>query len=332
MGLGPNALSEAGAADSCTVAFVGAGFMTSEHAKAFRGIAGVELAGIQSRTRARAEQLARDSGIGLTAETIDELYEKTRANLVVISVPELSVRQVCEDAFKYPWVCLIEKPAGYNVRDAEQIVREASQRGRKAFVALNRRHYSSTQLVLDDLARTDGTRLIQVFDQQDQIAARAAGQPELVVENWMYANSIHLVDYLTILGRGRVTTVEPVVAWDAGDPSFVVAKVGYDSGDVGLYSAVWNAPGPWAVTVTTHSRRWELRPLEQASFQNSGSRKLEPVPTRDWDSQFKAGLRAHAEHAVSAVLGRPHALPTLEDALRSMKLVEAIYGRGSGQA
>lgn len=313
-------------AGPCTVAFIGAGFMTSEHIKAFHDVPGVTLGGIHSRTAARAAQLAQQSGMTVIAASIAELYERTKADLVVISVPELAVREVCAEAFRYPWACLIEKPAGYDVNDARQIARDADQANRKAFVALNRRHYASTRQVLRDLAGTDSPRLIHVFDQQDQIAARAAGQPELVVRNWMYANSIHLVDYLTILGRGRITTVDPVVAWDAENPSFVVAKITYNSGDVGLYSAVWNAPGPWAVTVTTHQRRWELRPLEQASFQNRDSRKLEQAPSHEWDTRFKAGLRAQAEEAVKAVTGRAHTLPTVGDAIRSMELVQAIYG------
>src|SRR2546425_867700 len=80
-------------------------------------------------------------------------------------------------------------------------------------LALNRRHYSSTRTVLDDVAKLQGQRLIHVYDQEDQIVARAAKQPELVVLNWMYANSIHVVDYLTILGRGRIVGVEPIARW-----------------------------------------------------------------------------------------------------------------------
>ena len=40
------------------VAFVGAGYMAEEHMRAFAGLPGVIIAGIHSRTRARAEKLA----------------------------------------------------------------------------------------------------------------------------------------------------------------------------------------------------------------------------------------------------------------------------------
>ena len=313
---------------SCKVAFIGAGYMTSEHLKVFQDMPRVDLCGIYSRTKDRAAKLAHDFSVPNVSISIGELYEKTKANLVVISVPELSVRDVCLEAFKYPWVCLIEKPAGYNLADADCILRAAVANKRQAFVALNRRHYSSTRTVLDDIAKHTGPRLIHLYDQEDQTAARNAGQPELVVQNWMYANSIHMVDYLSILGRGQITAIDHVIPWSRIKPCFVLTKITYDSGDVGIYEAVWNGPGPWAVTLTTQEKRWELRPLEQALFQTYGSRKLELVPTNEWDTKFKPGLRVQAGEAVKAVFGKPHTLPSLEDAMMSMRLVYAIYGSG----
>jgi predicted dehydrogenase len=310
------------------VAFIGAGYMGTEHAKAFKDIPEADLCGIFSRTHSRAENLAKDVGIPNTCRSIAELYEKTQADLVVISVPELSVRDVCLEAFKYPWACLIEKPAGYDIADAQSILDVAKRHGIKAYVALNRRHYSSTRTVLSDLAGLSGARLINVYDQEDQIAARAAKQPELVVKNWMYANSIHVIDYLSILGRGEIVTIEPVIRWNPENPEFVLAKITYESGDLGIYQAVWNGPGPWAVTITTQEKCWEMRPLEQASFQPFGSRKLEPVSTNEWDTKFKPGLRRQAEEAMKAVRGLPSTLPSLEEAMKSMRLVEAIYGNG----
>ena len=310
----------------CKVAFIGAGYMASEHIKVFRDIPGVELAGIFSRTSSRAENLAEEFEVGLVCKSIGELYQKTKADLIVVSVPELSVRGVSQECFAYPWACLIEKPVGYNVQEAEAIAQSARSAGRRAFVALNRRHYSSTQAVLQDLASNTEQRFIHVQDQADLSAAAQSGQPKLVLENWMYANSIHVIDYLTMLGRGAVTEVEPLFRWNPDEPRFVAAKILFESGDIGLYQSVWNAPGPWAIAVTTHAKRWEIRPLEQAFFQLNGQRKLEPVEVHTWDQQFKPGLRRQAELAVRAAMGNAvPELPTLEDALVSMRLAQAIY-------
>lgn len=311
------------------VAFIGAGYMATEHLKAFLDIPHAKPVGVVGRSRSRAEALSK-AGAGPVFDSIDELYRATNADVVVISVPELAVRDVSFSAFRHPWVCLIEKPAGYDLDDAVAIAAEAKARMRRAFVALNRRHYGSTRALVSDLATHEGPRLIQIFDQEDQIAARAAQRPELVVRNWMYANSIHLVDYFTVLGRGEITRVDNIVPWTPDDPFHVAARIVFSSGDVGMYQAVWNAPGPWAVTVTTHAKRWELRPVEQLFVQPYGSRRLEPVEADPRDAAFKPGLRVQAGELVKAVRGQPHMLPTLDDALASMRLVRSIYGLERG--
>jgi predicted dehydrogenase len=308
-----------------TVAVIGAGFMASEHIKAFCDIPEVAILGVHSRTRARAETLAKKHGIARVYDSVDALYFGTQANLVIIAVPELSANKVCKDAFKHPWRALIEKPVGYNLADAEDIARVAREADRKAYVALNRRHYSSTLAVLKDLEGAEGQRLVQVFDQENPQVALEGGRPLLVAENWMYANSIHIIDYLCVFCRGKVAEVEHVIKWDPKEPRFVLTKVKYSSGDIGVYQAIWNGPGPWAVTVTTQAKRWEMRPLEQAFSQVYKSRENQVIDVHPWDKAFKPGLRKQAEEAVRAVRSEAHDLPNLEDGIETMKLVNLIY-------
>lgn len=312
---------------SFKVSIIGAGLMAEEHIKAFVDIPFVEISGIHSRTHSRAEALANKYAIFNVHVSIDDLYKSTRADFLIIAVPELAVNGVCMAAFKYPWQILIEKPAGYDLQDAQKIADEAARVGVNAYVALNRRHYSSTRWVLEDLVSVQGQRLVQVLDQENPQVALEGGQPPLVVENWMYANSIHLMDYLRIFCRGSIDKVERVVKWDPLDPRFVVAKVTFSSGDIGIYQAVWNAPGPWSVAVNTQSKRWEMRPLEQASVQTYKARRSETIPTHEWDSKFKPGIRLQAEEVVRAARGELHNLPSLEDGLATMKLVQQIYAQ-----
>jgi len=299
--------------------------MAREHIRAFRDVPGVDIAGIHSRTRSRAEALAAEFCVPNVCSSIPELFERTAAQLVVACVPELSVNEVCCGCFAFPWTALIEKPAGYNVADAEAIESAARANGRRAFVALNRRHYGSTRAVVADLATQPGPRLIKVQDQEAAAVALQAGQPQLVVDNWMYANSIHVIDYFALLGRGSVKEVTPVIRWDPRHPRYVAARITFDSGDVGLYEAIWDGPGPWAVSVNTPDKRWEMRPLEKAAYQLPGRRVLEPIADDIWDLQYKPGLRRQAELAVLAASGQQTELPTLQDALTSMRLTQAIY-------
>jgi len=104
-----------------------------------------------------------------------------------------------------------------------------------------------------------------------------------------------------------------------------VATVAFDSGDTGVYECIWSGPGPWAVTVTTPDKRWEMRPLESLAYQDAGKRELVTLEIHPWDGQFKSGFRLQAEHAVAAALGQPSNSPTLEEAIESVHLVKSIY-------
>jgi predicted dehydrogenase len=310
-----------------SVAVVGAGYMAREHIKAFNGVENAKVVGIASRTESKAQALKNEFGIEHSAANIADLYEKTQAALVVVTVPELSMKAVCEECVKYPWKILVEKPAGYNFQQATEILNLCGKAKYKVHVALNRRCYSSTQSALNDLRENKGQRFIHVFDQQDPFAAAQSGQPKEVAYNWMYANSVHLVDYLRLFGRGKVLSVEPIIPWNDEVPMVVMAKVVFESGDIGIYEGIWRGPGPWAVQVVTQEKRWEMRPLESASYQSKGERKLIPVEINPVDTSFKAGLYLQAQWACQETLGVKTPLATIDDSFESMSLVRAIFGR-----
>jgi predicted dehydrogenase len=310
---------------SVRVAIVGAGYMGGQHARAFTDIETVQLVGVQSRTPARAEALAKEFGIPVVCSSLEDLYDRTQPDLLVISVPVLCTKDVCVAAFAYPWTCLVEKPIGYDVAEAERITSASRQSRAKAFVALNRRYYSTTRTVAEGLSPVGPPRLVCVYDQEHPNASGDPPIPELLARHWMFANSIHLIDYFRVFGRGDLVDIQPGIRWNPASPAFVAATLSFSSGDRGLYQCVWRAPGPWAVTVTTSEKRWELRPLEKLAVQLAGSRALTSIPVHPWDETFKPGLRAQAEDAVRAVQGLSHRLPTLEDALETMRLVQRIY-------
>ena len=254
------------------------------------------------------------------------MYENKRPHLVVVAVSELSVQEVCMETFKYPWVCLIEKPVGINLSQAVDIATRSKELGRIDFVALNRRHYASTVGALEKIKSSDLKRIIHVCDQEDLYAAKRSHYSPLVLNNWMYANSIHLIDYFSIFARGDVTDINIICPWKAEKPDFVLAKIDFSSGDMGIYEAYWNMPGPWSVSITTSSERLELKPLEKLSIQTFGSRISEiHKPKSTWDQDFKPGLRAQAQALIDSYKTKINLLPTLDDSLATMRLVNRIY-------
>lgn len=309
------------------VAIVGAGYMATEHAKAFSRLPGVHLAGITSRTLARAARLADNHPSLQVFDSIEEMHARTQADLVVVCVRELDLLGVVGKTFSLPWVHLVEKPLGHDLQEARIIHRMSLERQSKVYAAFNRRFYSSTRIALNQLEADDSRRLVSILDQEDAVSAHASGQPEAVVENWMFANAIHLIDLFHIFCRGNLETVRPIQPWRGLSTELVLCELTFDSGDIGLYQAVWNRPGPWSVAVSTRDRRLEMRPVEKVTEQLAGSRVSRELDLDPVDGECKPGLFRMAEAAVAAVRGENHCLPTIEASLRSMELVAALYGK-----
>jgi predicted dehydrogenase len=311
--------------DICKVAIIGAGAMAHEHLRAFQDVPGVEIAGLYSRTRSRAASLASMHGVTVVCASVAELYERTRAELVVVAVNVSELAVVTCACLEFPWTVLTEKPIGYNLEEAQTVQRVAESKQRRVLVALNRRFLSSTRAALADLKLRDGPRYIRVQDQQSLDQAAASGHPRIVLDNWMYANSIHVIDYLRTFGRGPVKNITPIVPWNPDDPRIVLAKIEFQSGDLGLYEGIWDGPGPWSVSISTADTRWQLCPLERAGFQTRGERGLQPIEPSRWDQDFKPGFRLQAEMAVNATLGKPSSAPLLDDAMETMKIIDGIF-------
>jgi predicted dehydrogenase len=309
-----------------TVAIVGAGGMAREHVRAFASLPNVKVAGLTSRTRAKADALASELGIPVVADSIDELHARTNADLVIVAVPELSANPVAIKTFAHPWAVLMEKPAGYDLTDAEAIADAARGRRAPVMVGLNRRFYSSARSIKADLeSRPAEKRFIHVQDQQSYEEARHYNHPPQVVEKFMYANSIHLIDLIPFFARGKVSRVQQVTPWRGEETEVMIAYVEFDSGDTALYEGLWKGPGPWAANVSTRGKRWIMQPLEDAIYQNAGERARHTIERSDEDRQFKPGFLLQAKAAVARVRGEASTIASIEDSLQTMRLINQMF-------
>lgn len=309
------------------LAFVGAGYMAWEHAKAFSASEGVEIVGVTGGRSFKSNEFGAAFHCPVF-ESIPEMYAATRADGVVVAVPELACRDVCTQVFNFSWRALLEKPVGLDLCEAEYLLGLSLGAGRIDYVALNRRSYGATRLARAMLDETTGPRLIQIHDTQDLDDARDFGQPERVIDNYMFANSVHLLDYLAVFGRGDILEVQVPLPYNPAEPHSVAATVLFSSGDRAIYVGGWNLPGPWYVTVANSSLRIELRPLEQVSFQRRGDRKLMLLESVQDDADFKPGLKYQAQQFLTAIRGSEANIATLSSATETMRLIARIYDRG----
>ena len=89
---------------------IGAGNMAREHLGVFHECEEIEIVGIYSKTLSKARDVSNNFNIPIVANSIKELYDSTKANIVVIAVNEY---KICLEAVKYNWKLLIEKPVGH---------------------------------------------------------------------------------------------------------------------------------------------------------------------------------------------------------------------------
>jgi predicted dehydrogenase len=311
--------------DKIKLAVVGAGNMATEHVKAFQDIVDVEIVAITSRNIGRATNLAGKFNIGSVCESVSEIYDKYKPDGVVIAVSELETHSVILEASRFPWSMLVEKPIGYNCEQAKAIFQLLEKRQDSIFVALNRRHYSSTRGVLKQLEGHNSSRVVVINDQEDTDSAVLDKRPQQIVENWMYANSIHLIDFFAIFCRGSLQEVNNIIPWRGAGTELILSELKYDSGDTGIYTSYWNRPHPWTVSISTKNKWWEIRPIEVASSISRESRTPVLLERSKWDFDFKPGLRAQAEEFVGHLKGVQYNLPNIKQSLTSMELVSKIY-------
>ena len=65
---------------------IGAGYIAQEHLKVIQAMAGVRAVGITSRTKSKAEELARRYDVEEVFENVDDLINKCKPNALMILV------------------------------------------------------------------------------------------------------------------------------------------------------------------------------------------------------------------------------------------------------
>lgn len=308
------------------IGILGAGYMADEYVRVILKHPRFQVIAVVSPGAVSAKRLAskyNNQFEGLA--DAEELFASNRIDAAIVAVPEENCLQVVLNLLRFDSTLLIEKPAGLDLFEARELSKMGKQYQGTNFVAFNRRYYSSCKLALGQFASDDGPRLIDVLDQQDPILALSAGFSPKVVDKWMYANSIHIVDLARSFARGSVEKVS-TGEWPFNPHQRVrFAEVHFNSGDFFRYLAAWNAPGPWSVDITTPRKRVTLKPLEDVYVQEEGNRFQRKIRTSIRDKRFKPGLWELLSDLDLYLRGGRCSLPSLEESLASMELVHAIY-------
>lgn len=307
------------------VAFIGAGRIAEEHIKVFKAIKSAKLVGIYSRSNHKAEILKKKYKIFEVCKSICELYKKNKPDLVVVAVSIINTKKIIEEVIKYKWYCLCEKPVGLNYSETLALSKKIKNK-KFFFVAFNRRHYTSTRLALDLLNYDKSKRLIFINDQEDIDFAKKI-HPNQVVKNFMYANSIHLVDYCNIFARGKPISIKKLDFFSENRYKFLSKQIKYSSGDRVIFNSIWNRPSPWYVKIVSKNTFINLEPLEKINFKSKKYKFLEKKYKKILlkKDSFKPGFYYQALLTINSILLKKPLMSNFEDAFQTTKLVKKIF-------
>jgi predicted dehydrogenase len=226
---------------------------------------------------------------------------------------------------------LVEKPGGVDVAEIEGAASVVGRTDTEVYVAYNRRFYAAVAAARAMIAEDGGATSFHFEFTERDSAARLARYTREVLQNWILANSSHVLDLAFHLGG------QPQAAWGmtAGELSWhptgaVFAGHGRtEAGALFSWLADWSSAGRWGVDVRTRCRRLLLQPLEELRMQQKDGFDVPQVPIDDrLDREFKPGIYRQVEAFLSADPSG-QGLPTLgEQAVQARRWASAIWGAG----
>jgi predicted dehydrogenase len=243
------------------IGLVGAGLIARQHLLAMARVPGLTPAGISSRTRGKAEELAAEFAIPLVAETPEELAKGVDALMVLVSPQAMAPLALRLLPLGLP--LFLEKPVGLCVAEAEDVAQAARRTRTPNMVGFNRRYYSVFAKGLEKI-RERGRLLSVLIEGSERMAvARGTGRfSEDVLRAWLFANATHTIDLLRYFG-GEPEDVHALCASlhePLGDQ--FAASLRFPGGVLGSYTANWHSPGGWGVVLKGEGVSVEFRPLE----------------------------------------------------------------------
>lgn len=185
-----------------------------------------------------------------------------------------------------------EKPGFLNPEELLEVKEVSDAYNGNVFYAYNRRFFASVLKAEEIIKEEGGVKSFNFeFTEWGHVIEKSGNTLE-ALQNWMYANSTHVIDLAFFLG-GNPTQMNCVTAGELSwhKPAIFAGSGVTDKGALFCYQANWAAPGRWGVELLTSKHRLYLRPMEKLQIQDIGSVAINPVEIDDHlDVEFKPGF------------------------------------------
>ena len=277
------------------------------------------------RNKKKLKNFAKKNLIKNYLFDIDLAYKKFTPDVVVVAITETSLIKVIEKIIKYPWLCLCEKPVGFNYNESQVIYKKIQKFKKKNFfVSLNRRFYYGTLCAKKLLKNFKGKIEIYINDQVDRNILKKLGIKRKIINNYMYAYSVHLIDYIRVFCRGKLISIKNINLLNK-KPKILISKMKFSSGDRAIYTSVYDVMSPWYVIIRANKKIFSMKPLEHFFFSNQ--KKFYDKEVNLIDKKFKPGLKRQAYQILNYFNKKKHHLTPIQNYLKTVFLINKIYDK-----
>ena len=161
-------------------------------------------------------------------------------------------------------------------------------KNKNLFVALNRRYLSAVVKSKKIIDKINEIKFLVSTIRKIQLKQKN-GHKKDTIKNWMYANSIHLVDLINYYVNSKIKRIE--------NKNFLFKKhkiyfsiIYFKNGDIVEFKSFWNKPAPWKINIFTNKKFLQLKPIEKLSITNLNLKNSIKFKKDDIDNNFKPGF------------------------------------------
>lgn len=217
-----------------------------------------------------------------------------KAAIVSVNVEDLATTTITLLKYGVKKI-LLEKPGIEKVSDIDKLVQLAQKEKAEILLAYNRRFYSAV-IAAEKIIAQDGGVVSFNFEFTEWTYTIDPQKYKMnVLNNWLLANSSHVIDLAFFLG-GNPKEIscyvggEQQLKWHQQGSIFCGAGV-TDKDALFSYQANWLSPGRWCVEILTRKHRLYFKPMETLQIQNIGSVAVSPVEVDNHlDIEYKPGI------------------------------------------
>ena len=314
------------------IAVIGAGNIAQRHLKVLTDLhEGCVTTLVDTNLRVLEETGAR-FGVANRLNSHESLLEGDRPDAVFVLVSVLQVAAVAADFIRSGIPTFLEKPPGLYTSETRVLADLARAAGTPAMVGVNRRFYSTLLKGRELILESGPVQSVTVDAHEDIQRVRVNPKfPEEVMKRWSVANGIHALDLLRFFG-GDVASVQPMHRTVEGPmPDCCSALLTFAGGAVGRASMDWFAPGGHRVEVRGNGVTFTSALGQEVTLRRRGGQP-ENVEGDDIDRRYKPGFYRQ-DRTFLRWVRNGGALPfpacSLDDALKTMKMIDAISGNSS---